>query len=246
MKTRKSQAIRKSLYLGLLCVVSAGIAQASTIDISSGTGIDTYQITTDTNSGTPDDSYTGPAIVVTSLPTGTFTHVTGLSDGTDTGEWIGPAADQASDPAVTGAAAGSTTYTVTFDLTGYNYATATLVLSFAADDYVNSVVLNTTTIFTATTGEKDSGMWTSTTDVTDLDIPAGDFISGLNTLTFVVPNNGSDDTTSCCGPTGLEVAADVFATPTTVPEPGTFALTGLSLAGLGMLLRRRNAAKNPR
>lgn len=227
------------------CLVSLGIlgaglaSAATTFNISTGTA--TYNITNDTNGGTLDDDYVGPAILVTSLPTGTYAHESGLTDGTDSGVWVGPNADQVDESTTEpNQISGSTTYTVTFNLTGYNYNTASLIMSVAADDYISSITLNSTVIFTDTNG---TTMWATGTTVAGSGDPiTGDFISGVNTITFVVPNDTTDLASNCCGPTGLDVAADVFANALTAPEPGTMGITGLALIGLAVLLRRSRTA----
>jgi hypothetical protein len=225
----------KFIYLGLLGILAAGATQAATINVSTGTAA--YNITADTNGGT-DAGYTGAAIDITSLPAAPFTHLSGpLSDGTDTGVWVGPNASESTEP---GTVSGSTTYVVTFSLAGLDPTTASLIMSLAADDFVSSVVLNSTTIFTPTNGEMTNGMWT--TAATLPTITSG-FLAGTNTLTFIVPNSSSDNTSNCCGPTGLIVAADVFASPSSVPEPSTVATSGLCLMGLLVVARRRQLAK---
>lgn len=237
MKTKKWQLIRKCVYLGLLPILCAGIAEASTmLDISSGNV--TYTIASDTNTGSPDDGYTGAAIDITQLPAAPFTHVAnGISNGYSTADWVGPNANQSDEGS---GVSGVTVYTVDFNLTNFNPATATLVMSLVADDYV-SVMLNTTPVFIPTTSEKMDGMWSSVTAVPTI---TSGFIPGINVLTFTVPNDNTDGTTSCCGPTGLMAAVDVFAT-STVPEPGTLGMTGMCLLGLATLLRRGTPPSTP-
>lgn len=235
MTAKKWSSAGKYFCFGLLCVGFAGLTQASIINISTGSA--TYNITADTNGGTLDNDFTGTAFLVTSLPTGAYAHVSGLTDGTDSGAWVGPNANQLDE---TSAVTGSTTYTVTFNLTGYNYTTAQLIMSVAADDFISSITLNSTTIFT---DPSHAAMWAAGTTVAGSGSPiTGDFVAGLNTITFVVPNYTGDGASSCCGPTGLDVAADVLATPSGVPEPGTLGLTGLCLVGLVTLVRRRRVA----
>ena len=140
--------------IGLLCILCAGISQASTtFDLSTGTA--TYNITSDTNGGL-DANYTGAAIDVTSLPTGQYAHVAnGLSNTYSTAVWVGPNANQVSE---TNTVTGTTVYTVTFNLTGYSLPTASLVMSLGADDFISTVVLNSTTVFTATGTRIPGGM----------------------------------------------------------------------------------------
>lgn len=217
-------------------VMSAGVARATTINLSTGTA--TYTITSDTNGGL-DADYTGTAINVTSLPGGSFLHASNVSDGTDTtSQWIGPNADEASEPSSgLNQVSGTTTYTVTFNLTGLT--SPSLIMSLAGDDYVSTVKLNSTTIFTASGNEITDGMWTNATSVGTV---TSGFLPGLNTITFTVPNFTTDSSSSCCGPTGLIVAADVTGV-SAVPEPATLGLVGLGLLGAGMIRYRIRARK---
>lgn len=58
------------------------------------------------------------------------------------------------------------------------------------------------------------------------------FVAGINTLDFVVNNGG--------GPTGLRVEMTGNADlQQAVPEPGSLALVGLAIAGLGVARRRK-------
>ena len=236
MKTKKWQLIRKCVYLGLLPILCAGIAEASTmLDISSGNV--TYTIASDTNTGSPDDGYTGAAIDITQLPAArSRMSPTGSRMGTvrRTGlgqrEPVGRRVRRQRRNCIYGG----------LNLTNFNPATATLVMSLVADDYV-SVMLNTTPVFIPTTSEKMDGMWSSVTAVPTI---TSGFIPGINVLTFTVPNDNTDGTTSCCGPTGLMAAVDVFAT-STVPEPGTLGMTGMCLLGLATLLRRGTPPSTP-
>jgi YD repeat-containing protein len=102
--------------------------------------------------------------------------------------WIAPSADQSSDRL--GCCNNtSDTYRTTFTVSG-NPSTAALNLTIAADDYVD-VLLNGNSVFT----HPNTEMWF--TPVT-FSITSG-FVSGTNTLDFVVTNSG--------GPTGLIVAS---------------------------------------
>jgi hypothetical protein len=219
---------------GLLFILGAGFSQATTtFNLSTGTA--TYNITSDTNGGL-DADYTGTAIDVTSLPGAPFAHIAnGLSNGYNTAVWVGPNANQSSE---TNTVTGTTVYTVTFDLTGFYPASSQLVISLGADDYVTSVLLNSTSIFAASGTQISGGMYA--TAVTVPTVTSG-FISGINTLTFTVANFTGDGATSCCGPTGLIAAVDVIAS---VPEPGTVGTTSVCLLGLtSILYRRRNSIR---
>lgn len=140
------------------------------------------------------------------------------NDGTS--KWITPTASQGAsfDPWNNG----TYTYTLTFDLSGYNAATAMFSGRLAADNSVQ-VKLNDSVIGGATgfTG------WTS------FGASSG-FVSGVNTLDFVVTNwaqNGGN-------PTGLRVE---FGTSSiaAVPEPATYAMLLGGLVMVGAVVRRR-------
>jgi len=210
--------------LGLLGVASAVPAAAATINLSTGTA--NYTITADSN-GTEG---LVPTTVNTPLPGG---WITSLSDGIgDNGVWIAPAAAQSGEP---GSISGSTTYEVTFSLMGLNPATAVLTINLTGDDYVDAT-LNGTPIFTAMGTQVTSGMWT--TESGTFAVTSG--FGTTNTLDFVVPNNHSDGA-PCCGPTGLDVAASVTASPATTgtPEPSTALPLALVAVAGGVALRRR-------
>jgi hypothetical protein len=231
--------ISQGLCFGMLCSLCAVSARATTT-FNLSTGTVPYTITSDTNGGT-DAGYTGTAFLVTSLPGAPYAHITNpLSNGTSSGVWVGPNANQLNEPTTgVSAVSGTTVYRVTFDLTGYDFTSASLLMSIGADDFVSSVVLNSTTVFTPTGPETSGGMWATGTSVPSI---TSGFIAGVNTLTFTVANSTGDGATSCCGPTGLIAAVDVFAN-STVPEPATAGITGASLLGLAALVRRRRVAR---
>ncbi|MGP1716172.1 MAG: PEP-CTERM sorting domain-containing protein [Methylophilus sp.] len=139
-----------------------------------------------------------------------------------TSSWLTPTANQGDsfDPI----SDGTYTWTTTFDLTGYSAATASFDGRFAADNsvvaYLNGFEIGTANSFTA---------W-STFSAT-----AGSFVSGLNTLTFVLTNTAL----SSGNPTGLRVeftSSNVAA----VPEADTSALMLAGLGLMGFVARRKN------
>ncbi|MYM22270.1 PEP-CTERM sorting domain-containing protein [Duganella sp. FT135W] len=137
-----------------------------------------------------------------------------------TSKWITPTASQGEsfDPWSNG----TYTYSLSFDLTGFNAASAAFSGRLAAD---NSVVvkLNNNVIGSA------SGF----TNWTSFGASSG-FVAGVNTLDFVVTNwaqNGGN-------PTGLRVefgSSSIAA----VPEPETYAMLLGGLAMVGAFARRR-------
>ncbi len=101
--------------------------------------------------------------------------------------WIGPSADQSNATRGPCCANTSDTYRTTFTISG-SPAGAALNLTVAADDYVD-VLLNGAPVFTHTS----TNMWETPAAFS---ITSG-FVTGTNTLDFVVTNMG--------GPTGLAV-----------------------------------------
>ncbi|MET3130723.1 opacity protein-like surface antigen [Oxalobacteraceae bacterium GrIS 1.11] len=135
-------------------------------------------------------------------------------------KWITPALDQAQsfDPASNGIYK----FSLQFDLTGYNAASASFAGRFAADNAA-TVVLNGTQIATGV----GFTSWSSFGS-------ASGFHAGLNTLDFNVLNwqqNGGN-------PAGLRVEFTA-STIAAVPEPGSYAMLLGGLGLLGLMARRR-------
>lgn len=148
-------------------------------------------------------------------------------------QWIGPKALESvgsggNDPA------GYYEYQTSFDLTGLDPGSASLSGSFAVDNCVVQVFINGTA-----TGIANTGVCTSSANLTGFltfNIGSG-FISGVNTLTFVMQNG----TGGAGNPSGLNVLVSGNANPLAVPEPAAFGLLGLAFFGLGGLWLRRRA-----
>jgi YD repeat-containing protein len=119
----------------------------------------------------PDPAYPGPAAKV--VNSNGWPIPPWLANG-PTSKWIAPRPDQ-----VNGNALGYYTYRITFNLTGYDAATAQLTGQWAADD-AGTMKLNGANVST-------SNGFTAFTAFT---ITSG-FTPGLNTLDFVVINGGS-------------------------------------------------------
>ncbi|MYN25232.1 PEP-CTERM sorting domain-containing protein [Duganella levis] len=119
--------------------------------------------------------------------------------------------------------AGTYTYTLSFNLTGYNATTASFAGRLAADNAV-TVKLNNQVI----------GSAAGFTDWTSFNATSG-FVSGVNKLDFVVTNwqqNGGN-------PTGLRVEFGTSSIAAAVPEPETYAMMLGGLALMGVVARRR-------
>ena len=139
---------------------------------------------------------------------------------TATSAWVTPSSNPNDDmPVVT------YDWQTTFDLTGFEAASASFSGTFAAD---NSAVafLNGNQIGTS----NDFSQWSSFTS------QPGFFVAGVNTLDFQVANQG--------GPTGLRVeftASDATQSVAAVPEPETYAMLLGGLGALGFVARRRKS-----
>jgi uncharacterized repeat protein (TIGR01451 family) len=103
------------------------------------------------------------------------------------GRWIDPRPD-----ANNGVAAGTWTYTTTFDLTGYNLANMNFVGHWAVDDNGLNIIVNGTALGVTAPGFSS---------LTSFTVPNALLVQGVNTIQFVTNNNG--------GPGGLRV--DLFA-----------------------------------
>jgi hypothetical protein len=162
--------------------------------------------------------------VIETVPTVTFNNVwpvdgTWIKNSTDS-KWITPTATQGE--TFDGAANGIYTYTLTFNLTGYNASSAEFLGRVAADNSV-IVKLNGSTI----------GSGSGFTSWGSFGADDG-FAAGLNTLQFVVTN----DKQWGGNPTGLRVeftSSNVSA----VPEPATYGMLLGGLALVGAVARRR-------
>jgi hypothetical protein len=157
-----------------------------------------------------------PYITDSSYPVGTWVPNSGDS------KWITPTSNQAQ--SFDASADGIYTYTLTFNLSGYNPATAWFSGRLASDNTVQ-VLLNSHNIGSA----NSYGNWTT------FGASSG-FTSGLNTLQFVVTN----EALSGGNPTGLRVEFRE-SNVTAVPEAETYAMLLSGLALMGVVARRRRS-----
>lgn len=214
---------RTSLFFALsLLVVTA--AQADAINVfNTGVASDGTLLA----GGATDPHYTvavpggsgpGPAFVVqaTGFPLCVATACPWVPDGPNS-NWIGPQAVPGATPA------GNYTYTTTFDLTGLDPTTAVLNGQWLTDNngveaVLNGNVFNFTTPVTSFTGP-----------FSPFTISSG-FVSGVNTLQFVVAEDGLV--------TGLR--AEVSGTAAPVPEPATLLLLA---TGMGAIAVKRRLSR---
>lgn len=162
-----------------------------------------------------DPAFPGPSAIVSSIPP---VYVPNSS----TSQWISPGPDNMQ---LDHFGVGSYTYQTTFDLTGLDASTAVLSGLFAADD-IASIILN----------GQDTGVTTGPGGWTAFHLfsAASGFVDGVNTLEFVVNNDGG-------GPSGLrvEVSGEARELATDVPEPYTWPLVFSALAAIGYIRKRK-------
>lgn len=144
-----------------------------------------------------------------------------------TSGWITPTANQGQsfDPASNGLYA----YTLVFDLTGFNPASANFLGRFLVDNQVASIALNSSTIFSGPAGGFSGSSWVN------FGANSG-FVNGVNTLTVNAVNlaqNGGN-------PTGLRVEF-LESSVAAVPEPSAWALMIAGFMITGAAMRRRKA-----
>lgn len=208
------KSVRAFAVAGLLVMVTSAHAAVGLFN----TGVDAL------GNSLPDDAidthYTvngGTAYAVTSA--GGFPIGPWLGDLT-TSSWISPATGTLGDLNQT------YTYTTTFDLTGIDLTTASIAGRISTDDQLTGITIN------GNAAAIPVGI-TSFTYWTNFSVSSG-FLSGLNTLSFSVLNNGG-------GPTGLRVEYTGNNFVAAVPEPSSYALALAGIATAFLVLRRRRS-----
>jgi len=141
-----------------------------------------------------------------------------------TSQWITPGADAST--SYDGASDGIYTWSLMFDLTGFDVASAFFDGRWATDN-AGTVTLNGGALDNASTS---FSQWS---DFSSLD---GGFIDGWNILQFTVTNYAQNSG----NPTGLRVEFE-NSNVAAVPEPATISLLGLGLVALGFSRKRLKA-----
>jgi hypothetical protein len=200
---------------GVLMIV--GSAHGSAISGLFNTGVDATG--TPVSNNAPEQHYT-----LVSVPAGTnsvrvATAANGFPIGPWLGDdalsaWIGPASDGALDGPV-----GTYDYRTTFDLTGFNPATASITGQWSMDNGGVNILINGVAINPVSS---DFTSWRSFS-------VNSDFVAGINTLDFVINNEG--------GPTGVRV--EMSGSASDAPEPAPIVLLGGGLSVLGLLRFRK-------
>ena len=210
--------MKRTIIAAALALGAFSTVQAADIDGLVNTGVGA--------SGTADSHYVlGSASTSSTVPVISYNNQWPISPwmGNDaTSKWITPTADQAQ--SFDAWSAGTYTYSLSFDLTGFKAGTASFSGRMAADNAV-TVLLNNQTISSASGFTGWSGFASN-----------GGFIDGVNKLDFVVTNwaqNGGN-------PTGLRVEF-TGSNVAPVPEPETYAMLLGGLALVGAIARRRKA-----
>nr|WP_315259334.1 PEP-CTERM sorting domain-containing protein [uncultured Duganella sp.] len=213
--------MKRILLAGVVALAAISSANAASISGLKNTGLGA--------SGSGDSNYqlsaaSSDTTISSSVPVITYDNQWPVSPwlaNSSDSKWITPTANQAQ--SFDAWNAGTYTYTLSFNLNGYDATTAAFTGRFAADNVV-TVKLNDTVIGSAN-GFAD---WTS------FGASSG-FVSGTNTLNFVVTNwaqNGGN-------PTGLRVEFASSSVTAAVPEPETYAMLLGGLVLLGAVARRR-------
>ena len=128
-----------------------------------------------------------------------------------------------------GDAGTTTTFATTFSLAGFDSTNATISGQALFDNF-GEIFLN---------GNQVGPTITGFGSLAPFGTNANFFVSGLNTLSFVLHNQGGPEAFQVAG---LTVTAE--ALPSVVPEPATWGLMIAGFAMTGATMRRRSGAKS--
>ncbi len=236
MKTRSSIS---SVALGIatlaLAFSPANQAQAATITTLFNTGVD------DSGAVVTDNASNDTHYSLTSVPSGstasTVIRTSGFPleyylAGNTASAWIGPNNN-------TGLVSpgGQYTYQTTFDLSGFDVSTASIIGKWSADDSGSDILLNGQSIGSVATVGQEYFTPSFTLNNSFL-------ISGVNTLQFIV--NNSADGSGGPTPTALRVEfsnATADLASTAVPEPSDLMGTAFAFGSV-VFLKRKMTKKN--
>ena len=226
--SKTSLALAALASLGAAAALPAGAA-SSNFQVFA-TGVDS------TGAALPNGTLNDPHYTLVSNPAGTSNQLRVLTSAiggnypfppyigdSSASAWISPN----NTPFIGTKPAGNYDYQTTFDLTGFNPATANITGNWAMDNYGTDILING-----VSTGNTASGP----NAYTPFSITSG-FHAGVNTLDFLVLDDGQ-------GATGLRVDNIQGTDTAPVPEASTTVSLGLLLAlGLGgVLVARRKSA----
>jgi hypothetical protein len=210
-------------------LIAIGSAHAASILSLFNTGVDdTGALLSDNALDTHYAISPGWTVIPGNNPPAAFPGAWLTNDVSPVSRWIAPVTQ----PANLGAGDPGTTYilTLSFDLTGYDPASASFSGRFAADDSAQIFLNGGTNLVGA--GLNTYNSWTTFSAVSG-------FVSGINTLAFHVSNTGWDSiTTYPLNPAGLRVEF-LSSNVAPVPEPEIYAMMGLGLGLLGWIGRRK-------
>jgi hypothetical protein len=219
-------------------ILTTGAANANPISDLFNTGVDSSGV------ALADSTVGDPHYTLFSVPAGSTTDllvrtavgyplIPGLYfTGDNSSAWIGPNNDYPGYDHPIWGPAGYYDFQTTFSLAGLDPTTAMISGGWSTDNNGVRILLNGVDTGNAGTLIEQFRDGFASFSIT------GGFISGTNTLDFIVNNYG--------GPTALRVdmsgSADVAAVP--VPEPETYALMMAGLGLMGTVVRRRKSKKS--
>jgi hypothetical protein len=215
-----------TLILATLALLTIGLSSVNAGSITTlyNTGVNA--------SGTPlpDSTVGDPHYALVSVPGGSTTLLVRTAAGgypippyignDSLSAWIGPNNDHILDGPV-----GHYDYQTTFDLTGFNPATASISGGWSTDNGGIRILLNGVDTGNAPTSTTQYGIGFASFSMTS------GFLPGINTLDFIVNN---DD-----GPTALRVEMTGSADASDTPEPASVTLLAFGIVGIAGYSRRR-------
>jgi cyanophycinase-like exopeptidase len=177
-------------------IYNTGVDNTGTV-LADGSVDPHYQITAAPSPYSPGNAY---VVDQSSFPFTNSPPYQWQADGDNLSKWIGPVANEANDPS------GTYTYQTTFDLTGYNPASAVITGQYSTDNWLSEIILNGQVVDSfPNNGASEYSSWQTLPQI------SSDFVAGVNTLDFVAIN----DTQTSDNPTGLRVELN----GTAVKEP---------------------------